>query len=110
MPATKVMNHSEYQRKIKSYTAESLRHIIQDCKEVIELQSEFNPNIGYYQDEMLYCQAELARRAKLKRPAPKYRFETAMDNVIGMVNAGEEETVIADELQGIKETFFEILK
>lgn len=56
---TKIMNHSEYIKKTKTMTDSQLSHVIDDCREVIRLQSDFNPNIGYYMDEMHYCAMEL---------------------------------------------------
>ena len=64
MAHIKVMNHSEYQKKVKYLSDDVLKHIIEDCREVIKLQSSFNPNCGYYADEIHYCSAELNRRKK----------------------------------------------
>ena len=61
----KVMNHSEYMKKTRTMDESSLRHVIKECKEVIELQSSFNENVGYYMDEIHYCCMELNRREKL---------------------------------------------
>lgn len=63
----KTMHHSDYQRKIRDYSDECLHHTIRDCQEVIRLQSEFNPNCGYYADEIHYCRMELNRRKKLDK-------------------------------------------
>jgi hypothetical protein len=60
----KVMNHSAYIRKTKKMSLHSLKFVIEDCKEVIRLQSDFNPNVGYYEDEIHYCCMELRRREK----------------------------------------------
>jgi hypothetical protein len=61
---TKTMNHTEYPKSLKKKTEAELRYIIAECKEVIRLQKDFNPNIGYYEDEVCYCVDELHRRAK----------------------------------------------
>ena len=60
----KVMNHSEYIKKTRTMSESSLRYVIKDCKEVIEKQSGFNENVGYYMDEIHYCCMELHRRRK----------------------------------------------
>ena len=59
---TKTMNHSAYIKKTRSMSESSLRHVISDCKAVIEAQGSWNPNCGYYQDEIHYCAMELNRR------------------------------------------------
>ena len=58
----KRMDHIEYPATMKTKTVAQLRYIIQDCREVIALQSDFNPNIGYYEDEIHYASMELRRR------------------------------------------------
>ena len=59
------INHSEYMKKVKSLSIESLRFIIQDCKEAIQSLPN-NPKNGYYQDEIHYCHMEIVRRGKLE--------------------------------------------
>ena len=61
---TKRMNHNECPIVMKSKTDSELRYIIEDCKEVIRLQSDFNPNIGFYEDEIHYAAMELTRRQR----------------------------------------------
>lgn len=61
--ATKVMNHSEYQKKVKRLPDESLLFIIKDAKEAIKALPD-NPNNSYYADEICYAGMELARRRK----------------------------------------------
>jgi hypothetical protein len=61
--------HSEYQDKLRMkkedgsyvYDNESLKYIIQDCKDAIEAMPD-NPKAGQYADEIHYCAAELRRR------------------------------------------------
>jgi len=60
----KVMNHTEYPKSLRSKSESELRSIISDCHEVITLQKDFNPNIGYYEDEIHYCAMEITRRRK----------------------------------------------
>ena len=61
------MNHSDYMRKVKTLSIESLNYIIQDCKEAIAALPD-NPKNGYYMDEIHYCCMELvARKNKGKR-------------------------------------------
>jgi len=67
MAPTKVMDHTEYQKKVKKYDDDTLRYIIKECKEVIDRQKDFNPNCGYYADEICYCSMELKRREDLKK-------------------------------------------
>lgn len=62
----KTMNHAAYQADCRAKTETQLRFIIQNCQEVIRVQSDFNPNIGYYMDEIHYCSMELARRQNRK--------------------------------------------
>lgn len=63
----KTMNHTEYPKSLRHLTDAELRHRIKDCKEVIRLQADFNPNIDYYYDESIYCQMELTRRKGLDK-------------------------------------------
>ena len=61
------MNHSDYMRKVKTLSVESLNYIIKDCKEAIAALPD-NPKNGYYMDEIHYCYMELvARRKKGKK-------------------------------------------
>ena len=61
------MNHTAYMKKVKSLSTESLKFIIQDCKEAITALPD-NPKNGYYMDEIHYCAMELiARKNKGKR-------------------------------------------
>jgi len=60
----KVMKHSEYMKNCKSKSDAELRYIIAECQQVIKLQQDFNPNCGYYADEISYCVMELNRRSK----------------------------------------------
>lgn len=62
MATTKTMNHSEYIEKTKDMTDSELRYVVRDCRAVINLQKDFNPNCNYYQDEIHYCAMELYRR------------------------------------------------
>ncbi len=55
------MNHAAYMQKVKKLSIESLRFIIQDCREAIEAMPN-NPKNGYYMDEIHYCSMELTSR------------------------------------------------
>jgi len=55
------INHSEYQKKVKTLSIESLRFIIRDCQEAMNAMPN-NPKNGYYQDEIHYCVMELNQR------------------------------------------------
>ena len=61
MVADKIMNHSTYQKSLKTKTVAELRFIIKDAGEAIEA-NPLNPNNGYYQDEIHYAHAELRKR------------------------------------------------
>jgi len=59
------MNHSEYIKKTKKMSLESLKFVIKDCQEALEA----NPNCeksSYYADEICYCGMELKRRQQQK--------------------------------------------
>lgn len=60
---SKVMNHSEYIRKTRGMSDDSLRFVINDCRTVLADWPD-HPNAGYYQDEIHYCGMELTRRRK----------------------------------------------
>lgn len=55
------INHSDYQKKVKTLSIESLRFIIRDCQEAINAMPN-NPKNGFYQDEIHYCVMELNKR------------------------------------------------
>lgn len=63
MVGEKKMDHSDYQRRLKSKSDEELKFIIKDAREAIEANPD-NPNNGYYQDEISYAGMELRRRGK----------------------------------------------
>jgi hypothetical protein len=61
------INHSEYMKKVKKLSIESLNYIIKDCKDAINSLPD-NPKNSYYMDEIHYCCMELvARKNKLKK-------------------------------------------
>jgi hypothetical protein len=55
------MNHTEYMKKVKKLSEESLRYIIKDCREAMSAMPN-NPKNGYYADEIHYCNMELVSR------------------------------------------------
>ena len=57
----KIMDHSEYPKRLKKKTEAQLRFIIQDAREAIAAMPE-GPNVSYYSDEICYCANELMRR------------------------------------------------
>lgn len=63
MSTLKKMDHNEYPKTLKSKDESTLRFIIAQCRHLISLQKDFNPNIGYYEDEIHYCCMELKRRS-----------------------------------------------
>ena len=64
----KKMNHAEYQKKLRKVSVEALHYTIKDANEASQANHE-NENCGYYQDEVIYARAELARRAKVETAA-----------------------------------------
>jgi hypothetical protein len=58
------MNHSQYIKDCKKMSSESLRYVIQDCKNAIEAMPD-NPKAGHYADEICYCGMELKRRERV---------------------------------------------
>lgn len=60
---SKKMDHSEYQKRLRTKSDDELKYIIKDAREAIEANPE-NPNNGYYQDEISYASMELKRRGQ----------------------------------------------
>lgn len=59
----KVMEHSKYQKRLKTLSNGQLRFIIKDAGEAIKANPD-NPNNGYYADEVCYASMEINRRTK----------------------------------------------
>jgi len=55
------INHAKYAHALKSKAEAVLRFIIKDCWEALAAMPD-SQKAGYYQDEINYCQMELARR------------------------------------------------
>lgn len=55
------MNHSQYQKSLKTKSDESLWFIIKDCQEALEANPD-NPKASQYSDEICYCSMELSKR------------------------------------------------
>ena len=53
--------HSDYIESCKKRSDDSLRYIMQDCRNAIEAMPE-NPKCSQYMDEIHYCAMELRRR------------------------------------------------
>lgn len=53
--------HSEYMAKVKTLPNESLRYIIEDCRNAMHAMPD-NPKWGQYADEVHYCHMEINRR------------------------------------------------
>ena len=53
--------HSEYKKKKKNRSIESLNYVISDCRKAIKAMPD-NPKSGQYSDEIHYCHMELRRR------------------------------------------------
>ena len=70
---SKVMNHAEYQNKVRKMDDEALKFVIADCQKVLEAWRD-HPNGGYYSDEIHYCSMELRNRSeKLQKKIPTKR-------------------------------------
>lgn len=65
MYGLKVMNHTEYQNNCKDMDLESLKYVAKDADAAARTGRDFNPNVGYYEDEVHYCLAEIRRRERL---------------------------------------------
>jgi len=59
----KIMDHSEYQKRVRRMDDEALKFVIADCNAVLDAWRG-HPNAGYYLDEICYCGQELGRRRK----------------------------------------------
>ena len=57
----KVMDHSKYQKSLKSLSVRQLQFIMKDAKEAMNANPK-NPNNGFYADEVCYAGMELRRR------------------------------------------------
>ena len=53
--------HSEYMAMVKTLPNESLRYIIEDCRNAMAANPS-NPKWGQYADEVHYCHMEIKRR------------------------------------------------
>ena len=61
MRETTMINHDEYQKRIKKLTDAELRYTIADCKQAIQSMPNGH-KAGYYMDEVHYCFQELNTR------------------------------------------------
>ena len=59
--------HSEYMAMVKTMPTDSLRYVIQDCRNAIEALPE-NPKCEQYTDEIHYCAMELRIRNEAAAP------------------------------------------
>ena len=59
--------HSEYMAKVKTMPTDSLRYVIEDCRNAIEAMPE-NPKCEQYMDEIHYCAMELRIRNEAAAP------------------------------------------
>ena len=59
--------HSEYMAKVKTMSTDSLRYVIEDCRDAIEAMPE-NPKCQQYMDEIHYCATELRIRDEAAAP------------------------------------------
>lgn len=57
----KQMDHEKYPKSLKRKTIDELKYIIKDASEA-EKANPDGPNAGYYADEVLYANMELAKR------------------------------------------------
>jgi len=57
------IDHTEYQKRVRSLTYAGLYYTIRDCKSALEAMPD-GEKAGVYADEISYCSAELKRRNK----------------------------------------------
>lgn len=57
----KTMNHTEYQKAMRTKTGAELAWIIKDASEAVRANPD-GVNAGYYADEVNYASSELYRR------------------------------------------------
>jgi hypothetical protein len=72
--AGKTMDHVEYPRRCRRMSEAELLFTIADCRESLAAWPDC-PQADYYQDEILYAAAELARRergGKRRRPIAEH--------------------------------------
>lgn len=62
----KKMDHIEYPKKLKKLDIVSLKYIIKDCQETIQVNPT-GENVGYYLDEINYCSDEIFRRSRSEK-------------------------------------------
>jgi len=60
----KQMNHGAYMKKVRRMSVAELEFVAKDALEAANAFKD-GENVGYYLDESLYCQQELARRSQL---------------------------------------------
>ena len=65
------MDHSKYQKRMKSLSIAQLEFIIKDAQEAI-VANPSNPNNGYYSDEVCYAGMEIKRRQIISRKIQKF--------------------------------------
>jgi hypothetical protein len=53
--------HTQYMTKVKTLSNESLRYIIEDCRNAMAAMPD-SPKWGQYADEVHYCHMEINRR------------------------------------------------
>jgi cytochrome c5 len=61
----KIMDHGDYQKRVKKMDEAALVYVMQDARNAIEAMPH-GENAGYYSDEIHYCGMELTRRRKGK--------------------------------------------
>ncbi len=59
------LNHTEYMKKVKTLSDDSLLFIIKDANEAMAAMPD-NPKNGWYADEVNYCSMEISRRKTTK--------------------------------------------
>jgi hypothetical protein len=85
MPVVKTMNHSQYQKDLRTKDSSALRFIIKDAQAAIKAMPD-GPNAGYYTDEVHYCAMELKNRTD--GSAREFQREDQEKNWIGAIGNG----------------------
>ena len=63
MASKQQMDHDAYRRKVRGMSDDSLRWVIRDCREALDANPDTD-KASYYQDEICYCEMELAARQR----------------------------------------------
>jgi hypothetical protein len=63
LDGTTCIDHTGYQKQVRTMDLEALRYVIQDARQAIQAMPNGH-KAGYYEDEIHYCAVEIRRRSK----------------------------------------------